>query len=843
MATMHKVVAGDTLWTLANKYGTTVDNIVKLNNIKNPDYIVVGQVLQIDGTKVEPAKTTTSKVRIDVWGLVSNTTGPTRQMFVSWSFDQSNVSHYLIKWQYCVIVNGKEVSAETSPTQINTLFGTYSPDDSTTRVKVAIKPVAKTRKVNGKDTPYFTGAWAWSSVHIYSNDPPSAPPVPTVTRDGDILTATLDNLDAKVMNAKQIEFAAYKDNATSACKTITAKIDALGYCSATFSTLAVGSTYKFRARAKRDSLYSAWSDYTSNYGTRPASISKLTKCEGKTETSVLLEWEAAKGAKTYEIEYATDTSYFDGSDAVTKVTDIKSTSYEKTGLDSGIEYFFRVRALNDEGETGWSETSSVIIGTSPEAPTTWSSTTTAIAGEPLTLFWVHNSSDNSKQSKAEIELTIDGNTTYIPINTPNKEDKTYHYDIPDTSRYTEGTKIRWRVRTAGATGLLSNLLSPGGDDDSFSEWSALRTIDVYAQPVVELSLTDASGAQLGTLTQFPIKVQATTYPSTQKPIGYHIEILVAQNEFSYEIMDEVGNTKMVGPGDRVYSGYFDTSEDLNETLSANDMSLENGVKYEVICVASMDSSLTAEATGEFDVSWTSEQYEPNASIIIDTDLLCTYISPYCRDADDNLIEGVTLSVYRRDFDGGFTELASNLPNTGTYFPDPHPALDYARYRIVAKFPTTGAVSYYDVPGQPLGVNAIVLQWDETWREFEGIEGIEEEIGIPLMSGSMIKLFYNIDVSEDASPDAELVEYIGRSHPVAYYGTHKGETATWSAAIPKSDIETLSALRRLQTWTGNVYAREPSGTGYWANVTISFGQKHTELTIPITISLTRVEGGA
>ena len=61
-------------------------------------------------------------------------------------------------------------------------------------------------------------------------------------------------------------------------------------------------------------------------------------------------------------------------------------------------------------------------------------------------------------------------------------------------------------------------------------------------------------------------------------------------------------------------------------------------------------------------------------------------------------------------------------------------------------------------------------------------------------------------------------------------------------VIKSDKETLHALRRLATWTGDVYVREPSGSGYWANISVSFNQTHCELVVPVTLSLTRVEGG-
>lgn len=50
----HKVVAGDTLSEIAQRYGTTVAVLVKLNGISNPDRIYVGQVLTLP-SKILPA--------------------------------------------------------------------------------------------------------------------------------------------------------------------------------------------------------------------------------------------------------------------------------------------------------------------------------------------------------------------------------------------------------------------------------------------------------------------------------------------------------------------------------------------------------------------------------------------------------------------------------------------------------------------------------------------------------------------------------------------------------------------------------------------------------------------
>jgi hypothetical protein len=106
---------------------------------------------------------------------------------------------------------------------------------------------------------------------------------------------------------------------------------------------------------------------------------------------------------------------------------------------------------------------------------------------------------------------------------------------------------------------------------------------------------------------------------------------------------------------------------------------------------------------------------------------------------------------------------------------------------------------------------------------------------------MLKLPYNIEVSESNSLDVALNEYIGRAHPVSYYGTQLGVKGDWNAVIPRDDIETVYALRRLAIYRGDVYVREPSGVGYWANITVSFSKRYSEMTIPITLNVVRVEG--
>ena len=496
-------------------------------------------------------------------------------------------------------------------------------------------------------------------------------------------------------------------------------------------------------------------------------------------------------------------------------------------IDAGSTYKVRCYAYRGDSKSDWSDYTDN-SGTAPAAPTTWSTTTTAITGDDLTLYWVHNSEDGSSQTYAELELTIDGTTEVKTIKNSTEEsekDKVSAYPI-DTTKFPEGTKILWRVRTKGIT-------------DEYGDWSVQRTVDIYAPPTLEMHITDSTGAEIETLVSFPFNVSGIAGPSTQKPIGY--QVTITANE-SYETVDHVGNRKIVGKGETVYSKHFDIDTNLSIKLSASDMDLENNISYTVSCVVSMNSGLTAEASSKFTVAWTDIEYSPNAEIGINEADLTAIIRPYCEDENGTPIEGVLLSVYRREYDGRFVEIIKDIPNTkGTFVTDPHPALDYARYRIVAMTTSTGAISYYDVPGYPVNGNAIILQWDEDWSTFNVAEG-DAEIVEPSWTGSMLKLPYNIDISFSHQPDVELVEYIGRSDPISYYGTQHGETATWSVDIAKKDTETLYGLRRLSKWMGNVYVREPSGSGYWANVKVSFTRKHLETIIPVTLELSRVEGG-
>lgn len=822
MATVkYTVQKGDTLSKIAAAYNTTVAKLVELNKLVDPNHIVVGQVLVISGSAVS-VSTSSKKANITVFGLQSNTTST---VYAAWAWTRRDTENYRVQWYYDT---GDGVWFIGTDTTVNGKQSTYAAPDNATRVRFRIIPLAKTRTVNGKESVYWTADWSSDKTYAFVDNPPTTPPVPTVEIEDYMLIATLDNLD---VNATSIQFKVVKNDTDTykiSNSTIRTATNSVRYSCA----VVAGDKYKVTCRAARGDLYSDWSDFSDEVETKPSASSGITVCRASSKTSVYLEWNAVATAKTYDVQYTTKREYFEGSNQLSTETGIESNHYEITGLEIGHEYFFRVRAVNEQGESAWSGIKSVVLGRTPAAPTTWSSSTTAMVGEDVVLYWAHNSIDGSTQAFAEVNIIINGIERNYILDTRGEEDDELRtsYTI-STDGYEEGTTISWKVRTAGVT-------------EEYSDWSIIRTINVYAPPSASVTVLDLDSKECEVLPCYPFYIRCEAGPTTQSVVGYHIAIVANEG---YETYDSFGNFKMVNAGDEVYSKYYTpNSHTLNIMLSADSVELANNITYMVVATVTMSSGLVADGGIEFTVGWkdTSEMYEPNAEVSVDMDRLITSIRPYCEDDDGNTIENVKLSVYRREFDGGFTELVPEFISKAgifTFFTDPHPALDYARYRVVAKSTTTGEVTYNDIPGIPVGETSIVLQWDESWSSFNSVA--EDRLANSIWAGMMLKLPYNIDISDNNNPDVSLIEYIGREHPVSYYGTQLGTSATWNAEIPKSDVETLYSLRRLARWMGDVYVREPSGSGYWANVTVSFNISHLDLTIPVTLNVKRVAGGA
>ena len=999
----YTVQRGDSLWKIAsnnsssiagNTINAKIDTLVSLNGIKNRNLIYVGQVLKLsDGggqtsssssSSSAASKPNSNTVTINALGLqAESNTG--RDVFAFWEWHKDNTKHYEVRWEY----DAYGVTRYEKRTVTNTWDSYTIPTEAQklcSWVQVFVKPISEYKKdADGNETKqvYWT-AKEIGKQYYFKDNPPLKPNTPSVeiNKDTLVLTMSMSNIVATDLDATGVKFNIVRDNTTnlhtSAAVTINTDTNYVSYQ----YTVEPGHTYTVRAcSVSANGKTSGWTDFSSEVGTKPSAPSAITtyRRNKRTDSTIAayLEWTGVSNATSYKIEYVTVESDFETTpgNIKTVTTDNARTSMEIVLSETGFDYFFRVRAVNNDGESDPTPIVKIPIGSTPAAPTTWSSSESAFVGETMELNWMHNPTDNSKQTYAQLSFNInDGGWETLEV-FENTTDPDTTGERVDETKYTYGTlvsykgnmyfkmdttyfklknaKIQWKVRTAGITDQFSDI-----------DWSVERTIYIYEKPNLTFSMTSdlaGAGALITTLTSFPFYIRAKAELSSyelQRPLGYHVQIV--SNEY-YVTVDDIGRTKTIQAGDAVYSKYFDTSETLVVEMSANNVDLESGITYTVHCSVDMSTGLTVtneENLHEFIVDWIDKEHTIDAHISVDKEAYTALITPYCcerihvpggknlfdktkcsegyldekgnviaqvdactsdyiqvvpteqyylsatgshrgkyynadkiaitdkfdfypangvkltipNDAhflrftdvlhnniqlelgtkatayeeyyesyiDGDVVEDVTLSIYRREYDGTYKEIASGIPNNYTAVTDPHPALDYARYRFVAKDVNTGAISFYDMPGYIVNGHEIVLQWSEEWTTFE----VDEKNTILGSSwvGSLLKLPYNIKVTDKRKSEVALVNYAGRKYPVSYYGTQVDETSQWSVEIPKDDKETIYALRRLSLWTGDVYVREPSGMGYWANVTVSFNQSYDEVTIPVSLDITRVEGG-
>lgn len=786
------------------------------NGVSIPSWVMAKQwiVSQINGDRAVINKSTdgqnaiNSPIKVSDITTVKSTTTQTTG---------TNLDHYEVTWKYAT---GNGVYFDGSNSDTTNKNALYNFPSNATKVKCTVKPVSKKYKQNGKEVSYWTGE-SVSKEFLTNTLPPSKLSAPSVQLDKFTLTARIENIEDSLCD--QVEFEVYKGNTkfkTSTQQVITSR--AVYSCS-----VDAGHKYRVRCRAinlyDNTKVYGEWSNYSSEIDTIPSAVTNV-RADVQSDNSVKVSWTGNAMAESYTIEYTTNKLYFDSSSEISSISVTNTYAYI-TGLEQGKEWFFRVRASNKQGDSAWSDIVYKVLGTKPQPPTTWSLTTSAVLGDEIILYWVHNSEDGSKQTMANIELLINGKASIIEVNTEaetkDDDDRIYSYTV-DLSQYPTGAEILWRVRTRGIT-------------FEYSDWSIQRTINVYAPPTLELHINNDSDV----VTTLPLNVKMHAGPNTQMALSYHISITA---DDTYWTTDQIGNEETVNAGTEIYSKVFNTTEnDFEYDITPSEITLENDQFYTMTVTVSMDSGLTATATDNFSVSWDDVDYEPDGIVEMDYDTLCAYIKPYCLDVDSNLVKDIVLSVYRREFDGSFTMIAEEIENNGVItITDPHPSLDYARYRIVSRNKNTSVNGYNDLPGIPVNEPSIVLQWDEKWTKFDYVG--EEEMIDPPWTGSMIKLPYNVDVNEKFNVDSSLIEYIGRKSPVSYYGTQQGIGMSLNAEFPKTDKEMLYALRRLAVWDGDVYVREPSGNGYNANVQVSMSTKHKALTVPVSIEVTRVEGG-
>ena len=382
--------------------------------------------------------------------------------------------------------------------------------------------------------------------------------------------------------------------------------------------------------------------------------------------------------------------------------------------------------------------------------------------------------------------------------------------VLDNVTFSDGDTIKWDVRTKGA-------------HSDWSDWSVARQLSVYADASLSCSLSQSGGSvdEGNPLTSLPLTVSLDANGGGSVVSGYHVAVIAAE---SVVVSSFDGSETAIPAGAVVYQNDYATSNEPYSVQLGIEAGLPNTSSLKVVAEVVMQSGLRAVAeSSPFDVDFASDVPTPDCMVAFDDEELTATVRVACYTESNGaktntLASGVTLAVYRIEPDGSLTHLASGLPNNGSVqVVDPHASFGTCYYRAVATSTSTGMCSYDD--GEDGSYHATCcVQWDEEWSEFA--EDDEDSNGITVVFsyvGNRIDGLYNLNLEESGDVQSEDVEYIGRKHPVSYYGTQERHQASYKVDFPKSDEDALTLCRKLRKYPGDVYVREPSGLGFWARV--------------------------
>jgi hypothetical protein len=578
---------------------------------------------------------------------------------------------------------------------------------------------------------------------------------------------------------------------------------------------------------------------------RPTNLTAMVVSCDSESGSVRLDWnDHGNVGDKYLVEWSTDPEAWDNhaeveSDEAEGQPDSSGKGWRTIGgLDPGVTYWLRVRRGESKAEDfyEWSDYACVgsnstvlqvscVMGTRPTSPTLGQVPASVPVDSPLTLSWTHNSEDGSAQTAYEAQAMRNGSWVALSSGTTSQ---TLTF-TPSEFGLADGSTLQWRVRTKGA-------LDTGSAND-WSPWSATGSVMVWAKPSATITVP-------ATVSSLPLVVSLSVGATSEgnRPTRYWMQVVADE---PYTAVGADGEDEWVALGQSVWSGEAVPGDDgctvsgWSVSLTPADIRLAQGISYQVSGGCYTSQGLRSEATAATFVADISRGNVDgcDATVTFDRETMSATIRPTCTDGPDgDLVMGVTLSVWRMDPDSSVL-VADGLANDGlAVCADPHPTFGECVYRVVATDGSTGAQGSADVT---LSTRApgIVIQWDEEW----GMPSNDSD-GVSF-SGKRLVLPFDVDVSEQWSKQSSLNEWAGRRSPVSRYGTQQGRTATWTCDINRHDgLDQVNAVRKLATHMGDVYVREPYGSGYWAHVDVSsLDMTHAEAAVRVTLNVTKVEG--
>lgn len=763
-------------------------------------------------------------------------------------------------------------------------------DGRTNKSGTASYPYLLTMK---NDTSNYVYRYQWDE---FNPPTPSGPPSVTINAEGTKATLLYTNIPSVVeyvsyhiiraqdgdMTKTYITYDSTSVNKTARTATITVTLnegDKYAFCAAFGSDYGTGSN--------KQTAWSEYCEYSDWYKTKPDERTLVdVRVTTVKEDEVLIKWKSDKCAldgilvqyaqSIAELETESGGTFHEQEfDVETPLKTLKQTRL--ADLETGVVWYFRVKGFVDADSakyyTGWYYQATtyytpgkdywafrVPLGTVPDAPTTWTLQQTYAAeadtSAGFTVYAIHNSEDGSPCSYFKIHAQLynaDGSLNRTLLNdveiendkdeygeyvTSNLEYKILPYNLYHDPYVFDQKEIRWKIKTKGAV-------------DEYGPYSQTRVMKMYRKPTATIS---ASFGGSSSNMKYPLELEASLNSTSQNPLSYYFEIV---SESQYQYTDALGANVMVLPGTVLYSSMvspeYSTESYRRITIAPNDAHFERNCSYTASVTIYTDGGLSASSSMTFTYhrSSSSLMYPEIISVESDDDrslyLMCRCYSDAGQE-DYYTDTEVTMALYRYNSDGTYTLVSDNVGDA-KWIRDPHPRLDHQIYRVTATMNDTGESEYTepDYAYDMFDRKGVVIHWDEKWGRTTF--GTRNGPVIYSYLGQRLFLPFNVDVSESRTVDKTLIGYIGREDPVVYYGTSLGKEYSIKTEIPKKNVPEFDSdtvmlqLRKLSILKDSVYIRTSTGIGCWATVDIDYNIDHCAMTIPITIKVTPVEGGA
>jgi hypothetical protein len=264
-----------------------------------------------------------------------------------------------------------------------------------------------------------------------------------------------------------------------------------------------GTTYYWRVRAVNDGGTSGYSSRSfTTIVAAPSAPTLVSPANGATgvSTTPTLSWNSVSGADRYEVEVHGNSGF---TNIIFQNLNVTGTSVNVSpALQNGTTYYWRVRAVNDGGTSGYSSRSFTTIVAAPSAPTLVSPANgaTGVSTTP-TLSW------NSVSGADRYEVEVHGNSGFTNIIFQNLN--VTGTSVAVSPALQNGTTYYWRVRAANEGG-------PSG-------WSSRSFTTVVAPPSAP-TLASPSNGETGVST-----TPTLSWNSTTGADSYNLQLTTQEN--------------------------------------------------------------------------------------------------------------------------------------------------------------------------------------------------------------------------------------------------------------------------------------------------------------------------